>query len=140
LGPVHSRTRHRSTGLDNRQFGSTIAPVVGPSNTDVVVALTGASAALAGLVLVFLGVLVATYQQLLGPNTSDQALAKFKYAAFLSLALFGPSLAGVVVDVSWLIARGGHCFYLVATVIFFAQLVALAATAGYATIGVLLKG
>jgi hypothetical protein len=111
-----------------------------PTHTDVIIATTGASSALAGLVLVFLGVLVTTYQQLLGPDQPDAALRKFKTAAFGALALFGLSLVNVVVDLSWLIAGGGHCFYIAALVLFFGQLAALAAVAGYATIGVLLKG
>jgi hypothetical protein len=112
----------------------------GPSRTDVIIAATGASAALAGLVLVFLGVLVTTYQQLLGPDQSDAALKKFKNAAFGSLALFGISLISVVVDVTWLTVGGGRWFYISALVVFFTQLVTLAAVAGYATVGVLLKG
>lgn len=90
--------------------------------------------------LVFLGVLVTTYQQLLGPDQPDAALSKFKNTALGALALFGLSLLNVVVDLSWLIVSGGHRFYVAALVLFFGQLAALAAVAGYATVGVLLKG
>ena len=74
-----------------------------PSEKDTVLAIVAASAALAGLVLVFLGVLVTTYQQLLGPDTSDRALGKIKRAAIVSLVAFGFSLVSVVMDAGWIL-------------------------------------
>jgi O-antigen ligase len=111
-----------------------------PSHTDVVVTTTGASAALAGLILVFLGVLIAAYQPLVGAQTPDKILRRFKSATVWALVVFGLSLVSVVLDATWLITRGGHCFYVATVVLFFVQLAALAATACYSTIGVLLKG
>jgi hypothetical protein len=90
-------------------------------------------------VLVFLGVLVAAYQPLVG-IASDKVLGKFRWAAIWSLAVFGISLVSVVIDTGWLIASGGHRFYVASVVVFFVQLVALAAIASYASIAVLLKG
>jgi O-antigen ligase len=103
------------------------------------VALVGASSALAGLILVFLGVLIAAYQPLIG-RSSESTLRRFKTASVWALVVFGISLASVVIDVSWLMTKGGDCFYVSAAVLFFVQLAALAGIAVYATFGVLLKG
>jgi hypothetical protein len=111
----------------------------GPTHSDVIIAITGASGALAGLILVFLGVLIAAYQPLVG-GTTERVLRRFRGASLWTLVVFGLSLVSVVLDVAWLMAQGGHCFYVAAVVMFFVQLAALAAIACYATIGVLLKG
>jgi hypothetical protein len=105
-----------------------------------VIAATGATAALAGLVLVFLGVLVTTYQQLLGRENIDATLKRLKKAATGTLAVFGISLASLVLDVSWLVASGGDCFYRASVVLFFVQLGAVAVAATWTTLGVLLRG
>lgn len=105
----------------------------------MVVAITGASAALAGLVLVFVGVLIAAYQPLVG-KVSDPILQSFRRAALWALAVFGLSLASVTLDASWLIAAGGGGFYRVVLVAFFVLLAALAAIACYASLAVLLRG
>jgi hypothetical protein len=106
----------------------------------VLIALTGASAALVGLVLVFLGILVAAYQPLVGADTPDRILGRFKRATRWSLYVFGFSLASVVLDAAWLIRGGGHHLYVAVLVLFFAQLGALAVVAVYSTFWVLLKG
>ena len=87
----------------------------------------------------FLGVLVAAYQPLVG-NVSDKVLKRFKTATVWTLAVFAVSLVSVVIDACWLIVAGGHCFYVALLVMFFVQLAALAGIALYATLGVLLKG
>lgn len=101
--------------------------------------MIGASAALAGLVLVFLGVLIAAYQPLVG-NTSQRVLSRFRMASIWTLAVFGVSLVSVVLDAIWLIGSGGDRFYVSCVVLFFIQLVALGGIAAYATLGVLLRG
>ena len=106
----------------------------------MLIALTGASAALVGLVLVFLGMLVAAYQPLVGADTPDRILDRFKRAARWTLYVFGISLASVVVDAAWLVRGEGRHLYVVALVLFFAQLGALAVIATYSTFWVLLKG
>jgi hypothetical protein len=113
---------------------------VSPNRTDVIVACTGASAAIAGLVLVFLGVLVTTYQQLLGANTPDDDLQKFKNGSIAALFLFGLSLASLVMTLAWLIVDGGSTFYTAALVVFFVQLAVLCFVAGYSTFAVMLRG
>jgi hypothetical protein len=99
---------------------------------DVVLAATGASAAIAGLVLVFLGVLVTSYQQLLG-TASQKSLDRFKRASWLTLGVFIISLIALTLSTSWLVADGGKSFYVAALVFFFLQLGALAVVAAYST-------
>jgi hypothetical protein len=114
--------------------------ISGPTHTDVLIAGTGASAALAGLVLVFLGVVLTTYQELLGRENIDATLKRLKNAAKVTLGVFCISLASLVLDVTWLVASGGNCFYRASVVLFFVQLGAVAVGAIWTTLGVLLKG
>jgi hypothetical protein len=107
---------------------------------DAVVAVVGASAALCGLVLVFLGVLVTSYQGLLGRDLSDRILNRFKRAAWLALAVFVLALVVLALGVAWLDAGGGHTFYVVVLTAFFVELGALLAVAIYSTWRVLLRG
>jgi hypothetical protein len=111
----------------------------GITEKDILLATAGASAALGGLVLVFLGVLIAAFQPLVGV-ASSKTLLRFKVAAVGALAVFGLSLASLATDVVWLVAHAGHCFYVSALVLFFVQLVGLAALAYGSTVHVLLKG
>lgn len=90
--------------------------------------------------LVFLGVLVTTYQQLIGGETSDRVLGRFKRAAVASLAVFLLSLVSLVLDIAWLGTQGGGCFYGISLATFFVQLVAIGGVASWTTIWVLLKG
>ena len=73
---------------------SAAAAVLG--RKDVVIGVLGATAALSGLVLVFLGVLVSTYQTLLG-RAMEKTLERFRRAAFVALALFFLELAALAV-------------------------------------------
>jgi len=107
---------------------------------EVVVALAGTSAAIAGFVLVFLGILITTYQELLGRTGIDNTLKRLKVAARAMLAVFAISLASLVLDVAWLASNGGDCFYYAALAVFFGQLGAVAVGAGWTTLGVLLRG
>jgi hypothetical protein len=109
------------------------------TSKDTVVAIVGASAALAGLVLVFMGILVTSFQSLLG-NVRETTLDRFKTATWMSLAVFALALASMVLGVTWLVADGGHSFYLVIVVAFFVQVGALAVVAAYVTARVLLRG
>jgi len=106
---------------------------------EVVVAVVGASAAIAGFVLVFLGILVTSYQSLIG-RVSDATLGRFKRTAVASLIVFGLGLASLTVGMSWLVADGGHYFYVVVLVLFFAAVAAFALDAAYVTFYVLLRG
>jgi hypothetical protein len=90
-------------------------------------------------VLVFLGVLITTYQQLIGA-TDDETLSEFKRAAAVTLAVFAVSLVSVALDVGWLATDGGKDFYRLTVVVFFVQLAAIAGVGGWTTLRVLLKG
>jgi hypothetical protein len=105
---------------------------------DVVIAEIGAAAAFVGFVLVFLGILITTYQTLLGQIAADK-LARFRAAGRLSLLVALVGLASVVVSTSWLIAGGGKAFYVATLAVFFAELAALVAVAVYSTWSVLLR-
>jgi hypothetical protein len=113
-----------------------IVPTVGEQ--EVVTAVAGASAALAGLVLVFLGVLVSGYQTLLG-RVSENVLDRFRTAAWLSLGVFALALASVALGIAWLDLDGGHRLYVAVVGLFFVELAALLVVAVYATWRVLLR-
>jgi hypothetical protein len=107
-------------------------------NKDVILAIVGASAALAGLVLVFLGILVTSYQGLLG-RVSETTLTRFRVATWLSFALFAFALLTLALGVVWLDSEGGDTFYAVVTALFFAELITLSLAALYVTWRVLLR-
>jgi hypothetical protein len=108
------------------------------SHVDVVIAVMGATAALAGLVLVFLGGVVSTYQSLVG-RVATQTLERFRRAGAITLVVFLLGLATLAVSAAWLVADGGATLYRVALVCFFAELAALGGLAVYATLRVLLR-
>jgi hypothetical protein len=109
-----------------------------PAAKDVVLAVVGASAGLAGLVLVFLGVLVSAYQSLLG-KISEKTLQRIRTATEIALGVFAFCLAVVALGIVWLVIPGGHCFYVAVVVSFFVELGTLVALAWYATVRVLIR-
>ncbi|HET8894968.1 MAG TPA: hypothetical protein VFM96_12815 [Gaiellaceae bacterium] len=86
-----------------------------------------------GLVLVFLGVLVTTYQTLLG-QVKRETLAPLKRAAWVTLGVFGFGLIGVATGTAWLLSDGGTGFYHVTAALFFAELLGLVVASVYATL------
>jgi hypothetical protein len=110
-----------------------------PSAKDTIIAIVGSSAGLAGLVLVFLGVLVTSFQSLLG-NVRDATLSRYRNATWISLGVFALALASMSLGVTWLLAAGGHTFYVLVLIAFFAQVGALGLVATYVTARVLLRG
>ena len=116
------------------------AAAAAPTAKEVVLAVVGASAALAGLILVFLGVLVTSYQGLIGRlGITDVTLRRFKSAAWVSLAVFGVTLLDLFLGVLWLDQDGGHTLYRFLINLFYVELACLAITAGYVTARVLLR-
>ncbi len=109
-----------------------------PSHSDVVIAEVGAAAALAGLVLVFLGVLVTSFQTLLG-RVSDDVLSRFRRASWFAVAAFFLATASLLVSTSWLAAGGGHSFYVATLVLFFLAVGSLIVVTLYSTTRVLLR-
>jgi hypothetical protein len=73
---------------------------------DVVIAILGSSAALAGFVLVFLGIIIASYQSY--PGGAPEAVVRpYRIAGVSLLAAFALGLVAVAVSLLWLISGGG---------------------------------
>lgn len=110
----------------------------GPSQTDVMIAVTGAAGVLGGLVLVFLGILVTTYQGLLG-RLDGALISPYKRASTGVFAVFALALADAGGGVWWLVSPGSTLYH-VTLVLFAVQLIGLAVAALYSTFWVLLRG
>lgn len=100
---------------------------------DVILAVLSASAALAGLVLVFLG-LVATSVASYAPGTKKTIVAKARRPVYGILASFGLGVLCVGFATWWaLLLRGSHPLYVVTVVLFVAQLASLVVATFWAT-------
>ena len=98
-----------------------------PSDQDVVAAVFAAGAALAGLLLVFLGASIAAFQSY-AADVPQAATAGFKRAAILILGAFLLGLVDVAVSFAWLLSP--HRYLRDLAVVFFAvELAAVAAAA-----------
>lgn len=96
---------------------------------DSVLAMLGASAGIAGLTLVFLGVLISTYQSY-GAASSPSVLGRYRRSAGFVLASFSLSLLTVALSISWLAwSHPISAWYWVIFGSFVVQLVALFAGA-----------
>lgn len=107
-----------------------------PLPKDVVVSVFAASAGVAGLVLVFLGILIATIGGYPG-GTSDTALQPYRRAAWASVGVFGASLATVALSLAWLAATHAYWLYVLVLASFTAlvlMLLVLAAVVTKATV------
>lgn len=109
-----------------------------PTDQDVVTAVTGASAALVGFLLVFLGALVAAYQAGLG-QLRQEALRRFKVAGWVTAAVFLVGLVTIALGIAWLGTEGSHGFYSTVLAFFGAELAGLTLVALYTTWRVLLR-
>ncbi len=96
----------------------------------VVPTLLGASAGLAGLTLVFLGVILSTYRGF-GPETPPRVLARYRRPALAVLVSFAGCLATVVLGACWMLTRDNDVVYVLCVVLFFAQLALLSGSAAY---------
>jgi hypothetical protein len=101
-----------------------------PAAKDVVTALVGASSAVAGLVLVFLGMVVTAIQGFPG-DTPAAVTDGFRNALVATLLTFLLAVVGVVVDVVWLAVPGGSHLYHVALVLFGASVITLCFCAAF---------
>ena len=99
---------------------------------DVVLALLGASAGLAGFVLVFLGVIIATYQSYAG-NVPGPVVRPFRMTGGVLFGAFAFSLVTVTVCLVWLALGGPSGLYGWAIGLFVLQLVAVFLAAGWTT-------
>ena len=77
---------------------------------DVVVAILGAAAALGGFVLVFLGLVIASYQSYPG-GVPELVVRPYRVSGAALLGTFGLSLVTVAVSLLWLINGGSVGLY-----------------------------
>jgi hypothetical protein len=103
---------------------------------DVVIAILGASAALTGFVLVFLGVMIASYQSF-GGNVPAQVVRPYRTTGAFLFGTFGYSLVTVAASLAWLALGGRTALYGWIIGLFVVQLVAVFLAAGRATYMVL---
>jgi hypothetical protein len=107
------------------------------SHEDVITTVLAAAGGLAGLVLVFLGIVVTTYQSYSGA-VPDVIRNKFRKNSILTLTPFALGIACVCVATVWLLlSKNNEDLYLAAVISFFAQLASLLIAAGLVTRSVL---
>jgi uncharacterized membrane protein len=99
---------------------------------DVVLGALGAAAALAGLVLVFLGIIIAAFQSYAG-NAPESVVRPYRIAGIALFGTFGLSVATVAVCIAWLALGGPHWLYGWTVGLFVLQLVAAFVAAGWTT-------
>jgi hypothetical protein len=95
-----------------------------PIPKDVVLAIFGAAAGVAGLILVFLGVVLSTVGSYPG-DTPDAVRRPFRRAAWATTFVFALSLATVGLSLGWLTAESGVELYY-ATISLFSLVLVLA--------------
>jgi uncharacterized membrane protein len=105
---------------------------------DVVLAMLGASAALAGFVLVFLGVIIASYQSYSG-GVPEQVIKPYRTGGGILLGTFGLCLVAVFVCLIWLVGGGPNEAYGLTVGLFVLELAAVFGAAVWATRMVLWK-
>ena len=99
---------------------------------DVVIAILGSSAGLAGFVLVFLGIVIASYQSYSG-GVPEKVVRPYRLAGAALLGAFGLGLATVAVSLLWLANGGPSGLYDWTVGLFAVLLVAVFAAAVWAT-------
>ena len=102
------------------------------THQQVIVTVLGAAAGLAGLVLVFLGIVVTAYQSFPG-DTPDKVVSGFRSAAMLTLGTFVLGIGCVALATLWLLTRNNAFLYAAALTVFAAQLLLLLVAAGAVT-------
>jgi hypothetical protein len=96
----------------------------GPHPKEVVVSVFGASAGVAGLVLVFTGILITTIGTYPGA-TSKAVLRPYRVGAWAATGVFGASLVCVALSLAWLALSDSHWLYVSTIVVFAGLLLAL---------------
>lgn len=135
------RFRHRNISALNSELGQVLSTAVqsaalvaeaSPERKDVVIAVLGASAALGGFVLVFLGTVIAAYQSL-PPGASKSVRDRNTQAKWPIVIAFSLSLASVALGLIWLVAPGGTNLYRVTIALFAVELAAILLLAVWTT-------
>jgi hypothetical protein len=103
------------------------------ASKDVVIAALGASAALAGFILVFLGIVITSLSSF-PPETIRLVRGPYGWAARLALGAFALSLATVALGFTWLAYDQPGIAYRSVQWLFFAQLVLVLIVGVIATI------
>lgn len=106
--------------------------MAGPTQTDLIVAILGASTALGGFVLVFLGLLVSAVQTHPGSMTR-QVRDRFTRSGWTTFAVFVLSIASVGLAAIWLAVSGGPCLFWTCVSVFGLDLAVIVGVAGDAT-------
>lgn len=99
---------------------------------DVILGAMGAAAALAGFVLVFLGIVIAAYQSYAG-NAPAPVIRPYRTAGVTLFATFGLSLLTVTLCLVWLVSGGPSWMYGLTLAVFIAQMAAVFLAAGWTT-------
>jgi hypothetical protein len=99
---------------------------------DVVIAILGASAALGGFVLVFLGIVI-TSKESFGGATADDVILPYRVSGTALLGAFALSLITVALSLIWLINGGSTGLYDLTIVLFAIQLIAVFGAALWTT-------
>jgi hypothetical protein len=99
---------------------------------DVVLAILGVSGALTGFVLVFLGVMIASFQSF-GGNVPAPVVRPYRMTGGVLFGTFGYSLVTVATCLAWLALGGPTALYGWTIGLFVVQLVAVFLAAGWAT-------
>ena len=99
---------------------------------DVVLAMLGASAALAGFVLVFLGIIIASYQSYSG-GVPEQVVGPYRTVGGILLGTFAWCLIAVLVCLAWLVGGGPDASYGATVGLFVVEVFAVFAAALAAT-------
>jgi hypothetical protein len=99
---------------------------------DVVLAILGASAALTGFLLVFLGVMIASYQSY-GGNVPAPVVRPYRTTGGVLFGTFGYSLITVATCLAWLALGGPAALFGWTIGLFVLQLIAVFLAAGWAT-------
>lgn len=103
------------------------------AHKDVIITVLGAAGALAGLVLVFLGIVVTTFQSYPG-DVDNEIRNGFRQDSILTLIPFVLGIACVCLSVGWLLlSRNNEVLYVAAVLVFFVQLASLLLAAGLVT-------
>jgi len=99
---------------------------------DVVIAILGASAALGGFVLVFLGIVI-TSKESYGGATGDEVIRPYRLSGTVLLGAFGLCLITVALSLLWLINGGSVELYDASIALFAIELVAVFIAALWST-------
>jgi hypothetical protein len=99
---------------------------------DVILGAMGAAAALAGFVLVFLGIVIAAYQSYAG-NAPASVVRPYRTAGITLFATFGLSLVTVTLCLLWLVSVGPPWLYGLTLAAFVVQMIAVFLAAGWTT-------